>query len=128
MLILILFLPLTAWSHPGKTDRYGGHLCMKECEEWNLFYKEYHLHDKDGRPVRIKKEKKGKRAEPVLQSVPTESASPVNSLTTTVVTTHYRVATVIEENVYSTNPLLYVLAVLLLLLLVLRMNRRREEG
>ena len=55
--LLILSIALPAYAHPGKTDRYGGHKCYKECAEWDLYYAEYHLHDKNGRPVKVVKKK-----------------------------------------------------------------------
>lgn len=106
-------------------------MCLKGCAGWQLFYKEYHLHDKDGKPIRLQKNKKVKKAVLVIpepQTGPAETAIPVSQLISTIVATHYHVTNVIEENMYSSNPLLFVLMVLLLLLLVIRMNRRREEG
>ncbi len=129
-LVLSLLLPLGASAHPGKTNRCGGHVCLKECEEWNLFYKEYHLHDKDGKPVRVVKNKHVKR-EPVIAEMttgPTETALLVNPATSTTATSVPRVASVVAESLFPFNMLLIVLAALLVLLLVIRMNRRREEG
>jgi len=37
----------------GKTDRRGGHKCWKNCGEWELGRGEYHLHDKEGKPIRL---------------------------------------------------------------------------
>ena len=53
--IAVFLLPITVLGHPGKTDRHGGHKCLKGCEVWNLYYAEYHLHDKDGRAIRVKR-------------------------------------------------------------------------
>ena len=39
----------------GKTDYRGGHKCWKNCSEWELRYGEYHLHDKDWKPIRLDK-------------------------------------------------------------------------
>lgn len=52
-LALILLISGSALAHPGKTDRQGGHKCLKNCEEWELVFSEYHLHDKEGNPVRL---------------------------------------------------------------------------
>jgi hypothetical protein len=52
---LLVLCPSVVLSHPGKTDRRGGHRCWKGCAEWQLDYGEYHLHDKDFMPVRLKK-------------------------------------------------------------------------
>lgn len=132
MLILIL-LPALSHGHPGKTNRYGGHKCVKGCEEWGLFYDEYHLHDKDGMPIRVGKNKKGKASETTgLLSNATDTASQEAVVTettkTSVVTTYRYVTNVYEENIFQSNPLIYVLLALFLLLLILRMNRRRNES
>jgi hypothetical protein len=50
--VILVLLPSAVLSHPGKTDRRGGHKCWKGCAEWNLEYKEYHLHDEYFRPVK----------------------------------------------------------------------------
>lgn len=134
LLILLCSCPLISEGHPGKTDRYGGHKCMRGCEKWGLFYEEYHFHDKDGNPIRVKKSKQVKEPEfpaaAVLESRSSETYSlPTDGPKTEAVTTTYRyVTTVYEENVFLSNPLLYMLLLLLLLLLILRMNRKREES
>ncbi len=132
-LIVLMLLPALSHSHPGKTNRYGGHKCLKGCGEWGLFYDEYHLHDKEGRPIRIGKNKKGKTSEtsgPL--SAATDTVAPeaaVTATTGTAVATTYRYVTnVYEENIFQSNPLLYVLLILLLLLIVLRLNRKRNES
>src|SRR5512135_3332743 len=51
--VFIILCPSLVLSHPGKTDRRGGHKCRKGCTEWGLEYGEYHLHDKDFRPIRL---------------------------------------------------------------------------
>ncbi len=128
-LILIFFIcifPAAADSHPGKTNRYGGHKCLKGCVEWGLFYDEYHLHDKDWRPIRISKNKKAARpvvfSEPVKKSTDTVPIEKVVDRET--VTIYKYVTTIREENVLYSNPLLYILLILLLLLLILKINRK----
>ncbi len=131
ILTLIFLYPVLSDAHPGKTDNYGGHMCLKECEEWKLFYKEYHLHDKDWKPIRIGKKRKGKAPAPVMSgpsSLPEETAVKADQLATAVVTTYHYVTNVYEENLFSSTPLLYILLILLLLLLILRMNRRRGDA
>ena len=126
ILALAVFLPLMAHGHPGKTDRSGGHKCITGCEEWGLFYKEYHLHDKDGKPVRVGR--KNIQSPEDLTAVPesgateTVVAAPVGPRTDVAVVNRY-VTTVYEENIISSNPLVWVLLFLLLLLLILRRNR-----
>lgn len=51
--LLIALSPVLAYAHPGKTDVRGGHKCWKGCRQWELYHGEYHLHDKDFRPIRL---------------------------------------------------------------------------
>jgi len=46
-------ISVSAVAHPGKTDRSGAHKCWKNCGEWELGRGEYHLHDKEGKPIRL---------------------------------------------------------------------------
>jgi hypothetical protein len=130
IVLVILICPATVFSHPGKTDKYGGHKCLNGCEDWGLWYGEYHLHDKDGKPIRISKNKKGlKTFKPTeLQSAATGTAvpTPAPAPKTETVTVYRYVTNVYEEDIFSSNPLLWVLLVLLLLLLILRLNRKRS--
>lgn len=57
-IILLLLCPALSFAHPGKTDFQDGHKCLKNCEEWDLNYDEYHLHDKDRNPIRITSDRK----------------------------------------------------------------------
>ena len=133
--ILLLFLcalPLSAFGHPGKTDRQGGHMCLKGCEDWGLFYEEYHLHDKDGRPIRLPRTKKAKQPElPLIaeqESKATETIAQERAIAEEQkVSIAYvdRIVNVYEESEPPLHPLIYVLLILLVLLLVLRMNRKR---
>ncbi len=131
LLALLCVYPALTEGPPGKTDHYGGHMCLKDCEEWKLFYKEYHLHDKDWKPIRISR-KTNKTPEPSeLRSALTETALPMPdevSKTTQTVTVYRYVTTVYEESIFSSNPLLRVLLALLMLLLILRLNRKRSEN
>lgn len=129
LLILICVFPITAGSHPGKTDRYGGHKCFKQCEEWILYYSEYHLHDKDGKPIRVNKKPKKTSKKTVLRSAATETVLPAlnDAPKSEQTVTIYRYVTTTQENLSSFNPLLWILLVLLLLLLILRMNRKKEN-
>jgi hypothetical protein len=52
---VFVLLPSIALGHPGKTDRWGGHRCWRGCADWKLDYGEYHFHDKDLMPIRLKK-------------------------------------------------------------------------
>lgn len=43
--LLMGFLsPISALAHPGKTDKYGCHVCRSDCEMWNLKVGQYHCH------------------------------------------------------------------------------------
>ena len=126
-LILCIFTVTTAHSHPGKTDKYGGHQCIKGCEEWKLFYKEYHLHDKDGKPIRIAKTKKTRHVKP--RSLQTETSPAVQTeppITVQTATVYHYVTNVYEEKMFSINPLLWVILILLLLLLIVRRNKKKS--
>jgi len=126
--IILILIPMSGFGHPGKTDFRGGHQCLKGCEAWGLFYKEYHLHDKDGNAIRVKRGRKQ------LSTGSTEGIA--STIITTIVQTSQpvseSVATVSfiqdlrEERTCSSEPLLYLLLLLLLLLLVLRMTRRKK--
>lgn len=126
--LLCLMTISPSFAHPGKTDRYGGHKCLKACEEWKLYYTEYHLHDKDGRPIRVHKHPGKRPSTPAVASrvTPTEVAQVVAAPTNTVTVTHYR-NVYREDNLLLINQLLYLLLLLLLLLLIFRMNKKREE-
>lgn len=137
--VCLIVLVLTAgWSdaHPGKTDDLDGHRCLKNCGEWDLYDEEYHLHDKERNPVRIKP---GQKIEPVSKpedaakavieekpAVPSptaETAAPSKTPVQPII--NY---TVSEGNTISdTDILLLTAAGFLLLLLVLIKRRGRAE-
>lgn len=131
LFILICIQPAMLYAHPGKTDRYGGHKCLRGCEEWGLLYQEYHLHDKEGRPIRVKLNKQVK--EPVTGSMaeqvstPTETIVKADNPKTEIVTATRYITNVYEENLFLSNPYLIVLLILLLLLLILRLTQKRKD-
>ncbi len=125
ILVLILFCPVIANAHPGKTDRHGGHKCIKGCEEWGLFYAEYHLHDKFGKPIRIGAKMNAVR--PAVKSSDTETTIVPPVATTQTITVCRTLTTVQEEDIITSNPLLWALIVLLLLFLILRRTRREPQ-
>jgi hypothetical protein len=119
--LLVLCAAILAHAHPGKTDQHGGHKCYKECAEWDLFYAEYHLHDKDGRPVKAVKKKPARSVTTttntgmviVLEPKPQEPAATVPPVAQ---------AAIIPDEPDLT--LSWVLLALFLLLLVVRRNRK----
>jgi hypothetical protein len=147
-LLFVAFLilcPSIVLSHPGKTDRRGGHKCWKDCYEWELAYGEYHFHDKDFRPIRLdrdgtpKKPKEPKEIESksvleapqtvlpevIQKKLPKERPKEVTASTNRSETTTY------DDSICSFDPLHYALLalvlVLLLVLLVIMMRRRKEH-
>jgi hypothetical protein len=127
LIVALSIIPFTAHAHPGKTDHHGGHKCIKGCEDWGLYYAEYHLHDKYGKPIRIGS--KMNAARPADQSTATETiVTPQVTSATQTITVYRTVTTVQEGDVIASNPLLWVLVVLLLLLLIFLKNRKKEEA
>ena len=129
IVIVIGMLPLTTVAHPGKTDRYGGHKCIKECAEWDLFYSEYHTHDKDGKPMRVarKKQVRSKPEASLFEKKVVDEGTPADrpeearpSLPVAVAA-----AAAVEP---ATSSLPWILLILfLLLLLIVRRNRRKAS-
>jgi hypothetical protein len=58
--ILILFLIACSFisvtfAHPGKLDKYGCHVCRKNCKKWGLRDGQYHCHkSKNYQPIKSK--------------------------------------------------------------------------
>lgn len=44
-LLLGFLSPISVLAHPGKTDKYGCHVCRSDCEMWNLKVGQYHCHN-----------------------------------------------------------------------------------
>lgn len=56
--ILLIFVPMLAEAHPGRTDSNGGHYCRTNCAKWGLKNNEYHYHNGGGsksKPAETKK-------------------------------------------------------------------------
>ena len=119
---LAIVIAFPAYGHPGKTDRDGGHKCYKECAEWNLYYAEYHLHDKDGKAVKVARKKPVRpkpEAAPAAESpVLLPADRPVDPATAQPVAA----AAAVEPCLPSLPGI--VLMLLLLLFLIVRRNRR----
>lgn len=43
-LLIGLFLPISVFAHPGRTDASGCHTCRTNCPSWGLSTGEYHCH------------------------------------------------------------------------------------
>lgn len=122
--LLAAVIALPASAHPGKTDRDGGHKCYKECAEWDLYYAEYHLHDKDGRPVKVAR-KRPARSRPAAAPVEEKpSDRPAEATPSQPVAA--AAAAAIEPDTPSLPWILLLL--FLLLFFVVRRNRRRASG
>ncbi len=126
--ILVLFFAFVgaAPAHPGMTDRYDGHKCFKKCEDWGIFYGEYHLHDKDRKPVRVMKQPKLHRSDESV-FVPERDEGGANAPVAIPVAAEPKVVVVREQSILPVNPYLLLLLALLILLLVLLMERRGKE-
>jgi hypothetical protein len=122
-LLLAIVIALPASAHPGKTDRQGGHKCYKECAEWDLYYAEYHLHDKDGKTVKVARKK---TVRPKSASATGEEKSDDRPVEATPSPPVAAAATAITEP--GTPSLPWILLMLFLLLLfVVRRNRKKAS-
>lgn len=145
-IILLLLFPALSSAHPGKTDYQDGHKCLKNCEEWDLYYAEYHLHDKDRNPIRITADRRTASRRPAATASPLGTSDAVPSaqpmvqdmkpagnagmlLTKTAGAPEYRAP--VQEEAMIRFPdilLLFAVGVLLLSLIVLRRTRERRGG
>ncbi len=129
MAILIIIFPVLIWSHPGKTDSIGGHKCYKGCEKWELLFGEYHLHDKDGKPIRVAKKVRKKRhikerpSVVLAQEEKVEEPQPMMKAAAMPLP----VRSVQPEEDLSISPLMLILLALLLLLLLIRRRTRKRQ-
>jgi hypothetical protein len=44
VVLLVVVSTGSAFAHPGRTDSSGGHTCRTNCDDWGLYYGEYHSH------------------------------------------------------------------------------------
>jgi hypothetical protein len=125
--LLATVIALPASAHPGKTDRYGGHKCYKECAEWDLYYAEYHLHGKDGKTVKLAKKKPvGPRPEAALigEKAARFADGPAEAIPSQPVT----VAAAAAVELFIPSLPWILLMLFLLLLFVVRRNRKKASG
>jgi len=147
---IILLFPLCAYAHPGKTDYRGGHKCWKNCSEWELRYGEYHLHDKDWKPIRLDKKgipigplqpdpmpapespKQGLSAEhseqPKMTSFTGERIHVAPETDKKVITEYNRIVTVYEEGILPLNVIFLLILVLALLIILICIRKKRERN
>ncbi|MBA4371697.1 MAG: hypothetical protein C0402_02415 [Thermodesulfovibrio sp.] len=151
VVISILFFPSITLSHPGKTDRRGGHECKKDCSAWDLYVGEYHLHEEDLRPIKTEKNLRPKSVSTPDQKAekpgpkPPELAPPLgNNLTRVLVEENKAVLPIPEpateepaaiapkpsepEGFFMDQPWLLMAALGLILLLVALIARRIRSG
>ncbi len=134
-LIIFLLFSQVVSAHPGKTDYQDGHKCLKNCGEWDLYYSEYHLHDKDRNPVQVERKKKPLR-EPVSakksvqeHSVPVPlSPEPQTEKRSTIATVDQGYSMPVEEGCMLTFHERVLLGVVVLLLFVMIYLRRKKES
>jgi hypothetical protein len=125
----LCIIPVSSYSHPGKTDWRGGHKCIKAVKSGAFFTRRTIFMIKTGCLSGSTEKKHIPNApEPAkIQTAATETVIPaplVTSKTQTVTVSRY-VANVHKEDIFFFyDPLLSVLLILFLLLLTLRMNRR----
>ncbi|MCL5978539.1 MAG: hypothetical protein M1147_10595 [Nitrospirae bacterium] len=142
VIIATILYPSEILSHPGGTDRHGGHKCRKDCADWHLDIGEYHLHDEDGNPIRIgKQENDDISRQPELSGqntlVPagtTEIKKPEMSAGI-----NGQIPQDIQETSYSSiqkdakciaflNPFLLIMLIALLLLLFILKRRKKNRS
>jgi len=132
ILFLLSVLPITASSHPGKTDHAGGHRCLRDCEKWGLLYGEYHEHDKDGKPIRVRSEaqKRKARIQPAVIAEGSETVIPEKIEVPTQKSPQMAAARTPlyerEESLFA-DPLVLALLALLFLLLLAGKRRKKDE-
>lgn len=128
-LMMLAGIPVLVDAHPGKTDRYGGHRCLKECAEWKLYYQEYHLHDQEGRPVRVAR-KRQPRAKKTTQEPPQETAAVVPEAPEPAIVlpqVQAPAAAAVPAAGQKSSLLYWILLLLLLLLLLLQQRKERRQ-
>lgn len=146
---MFLLFSVGAYAHPGKTDYRGGHKCWKNCSEWELRYGEYHLHDKDWKPIRL--DEKGVPIEAVQpypapasefpkQGLPAEHTEQTKITSFTeerihevpktdkkVINEYNRIVTFYEEGILPLNVISLLILVLALLIILICIRRKGKR-
>lgn len=144
LIVSVLSSPHSAYTHPGKTDYRGGHKCWKSCGEWELISGEYHLHDKDWKPIRLDKkgnplkeirsqhvydipEGHAEPAQPIEQppALPSVEKREASYPERSPLHQHGHMTTAFEESIIPFDPMLLLVTFVLLLLALMLIRRRR---
>ncbi len=144
-LAVILLFSVCAYAHPGKTDRRGGHKCLRNCSEWELLYGEYHLHDKDWKPIRVDvkgapipdapplhnmtpSQEPQERAKAPEQTVVQSSGESTPENPERKIINQYRYITLVrEENILSFYNIVLIILAFLLLSALIFIRRKRDR-
>jgi len=143
LILIAVFLLMgtgDAFSHPGKTDRWGGHKCRKDCGEWDLLHGEYHLHNEDYTPIRVERKRRPSGPEespqPEILPAPAPEDPPADAGNETAVSEKKKDEPVVRSEIIllkeidifdPTYGLLGLAAVLLLVLLFLMRRKKKAE-
>lgn len=128
LLFIIVMMPAVAWAHPGKTDSIGGHKCIKGCENWGLFYGEYHLHDKDGKPIRVARKTRVIREPSASGGLDEKKAITAMSPSQEALNAAPTPLSVHDEEAgIAVSPLILLLLALLLFLLLIKQRQQRYK-
>ena len=125
-LIAIILFSVSAYAHPGKTDYRGGHKCWKNCSEWKLRYGEYHLHDKDWRPIRLDKKDNPIKQTQVIASTEQKNQE-IKKPDIKTINEHNYNMTIYEESILPFNIILLLILALLLLIALIYIREKREK-
>lgn len=140
VIIAAIWYPAAVLSHPGGTDRHGGHKCRKDCADWHLDIGEYHLHDENGNPIRVEKQENGEisqQPEPAGQRAfapdetteikkPETPAGINGQIPQNTQETNYISIQKGDKCIAFLNPFLLIMLIALLLLLLLLKRRKKN--
>ena len=140
VILATILYPAAVLSHPGGTDRHGGHKCRKDCADWHLDIGEYHLHDENGNPMRVEKQENGEisqQPEPAGQRAlppdktteikkPEISAGINGQIPQNAQETNYSSIQKGDKCIAFLNPLMILMFIALLLLLLILKRRKKN--
>ncbi|MFZ5997639.1 MAG: YHYH domain-containing protein [Nitrospirota bacterium] len=137
VLIVVILYPALLWSHPGGTDKQGGHACWRNCSEWELKGGEYHFHDEQGNPIRVAQKRSLQHTLPTTktgtpsvqtpeEAPPHATVFPANNVQTPAAQATIEEPFPLHCSVMFPHSLALLLIALLLLLLLVRIHRRKN--